>query len=140
MSNECLQLPKASKGWYLTGLQGIHLSYRDAILFISCWAYKMTAIEFCERELGIGHNTGVDGNNCLREVSAAYRLANPLVIGGPGKVFRSAKAFSGRKYDEEGYYHSSGSLLAFVGNRRSAFFTLFLNVQKPLWKVQYRNR
>ena len=50
------------------------LPYRDIILFIYCWAYEMTSIQFCEREKLMNKNTVVDWNNYLREVCVADLL------------------------------------------------------------------
>ena len=65
-------------------LHGTHLSYRQVILFLYCWANKYTSIKFAEKELDIKHCATVDWNNYLREVCAQFLLANPKKIGGKG--------------------------------------------------------
>lgn len=83
-----------------TWLQNSRIGFDKIILFIYCWSHKLTAQEFCERELGINHNTVVDWNNYLREVCAAKLLANPLVIGGPGLTVEiDESVFAKRKYN-----------------------------------------
>lgn len=46
------------------------LSFVTAIRFFYSWAYELTSIEWCERELGMNHNTTVDWNNYMRETVA----------------------------------------------------------------------
>ncbi|CAM1308498.1 Uncharacterised protein r2_g1846 [Pycnogonum litorale] len=60
------------------------LPYEDIILFIYSWAYEMTSIKYCERELGMSKNTTVDWSNYMREVCLWKLLTHPVVIGGPG--------------------------------------------------------
>lgn len=66
-------------------LENTNLTYTEVVLFIYCWSFELTSINFCQRELSILSNaTIVDWNNYLREVCANSLLQNPLVIGGPG--------------------------------------------------------
>ncbi len=65
-------------------LVGSRLPYEDVILFIYSWAYEMTSIKYCERELGMNKNTTIDWSNYMREVCLWKLLRHPVVIGGPG--------------------------------------------------------
>ena len=67
-----------------TWLEGAHLTYRVICLFIYCWAYEMTSVAFCTRELKMCPEAIVDWNNYLREVCALKLLACPMAIGGDG--------------------------------------------------------
>ena len=68
----------------------------------------MSSINYCKHELNIGHTSVVDWSNFLREVCAADLLANPVVIGGPGRVvevdeslFTKRKNHQGRVYPQQ---------------------------------------
>jgi transposase-like protein len=68
-----------------TWLEGCHLSYRKACMFIYYWAHEQTTIKFSMHELGIGSETTiVDWNNYLREVCAMKLVEEPVCIGGEG--------------------------------------------------------
>lgn len=83
-----------------TWLEHSRLGYDKVLVFIYCWSHKLTTLEFCERELGMNHNTVIDWNNYLREVCAAKLLANPIVIGGPGLTVEiDESVFAKRKYN-----------------------------------------
>ena len=85
-----------------TWLDGSHVPYRKVVLFIYCWSKEMTSIEFCKTELGLSSKTVVDWSNFLREVCAAELLANPVVLGGPGRVVEVDESqFSRRKNHQE---------------------------------------
>jgi hypothetical protein len=68
-----------TKNWFANS----KLPLQDAILFIYSWAYAMTSIKYCERELSMNHNTIMDSNNYLREVCCWKLQQNNLAIGGP---------------------------------------------------------
>jgi transposase-like protein len=83
-----------------TWLLGSKLSYRKVVLFIYCWTYEMTSVEFCDRELLIGKNATIDWNNYLREVCAGALLHRPnqMFVGGVGlHVEIDESLFSKRK-------------------------------------------
>lgn len=83
-----------------TWFKDCHLPFRTILLFIYCWAFEMTSIKFCKRELGISKNTVVDFNNILREICAYNLLARPTVIGGPGLTVEIDESlFTKRKYN-----------------------------------------
>eukprot|EP00733_Pompholyxophrys_punicea_P001407 Pompholyxophrys_punicea_v1_NODE_692_length_1452_cov_33.509664.p2 type:complete len:137 gc:universal NODE_692_length_1452_cov_33.509664:490-900(+) len=83
-----------------TWLQNTHLDFKTIILFVYCWAFQLTTIEFCERELKISVKTCVDWNNFLREVCAFTLIKNPIKIGGSGMVVEiDESVFSKRKYN-----------------------------------------
>lgn len=70
-----------------TWIEGTHLTYRQVVLFIYSWAYEMTNMKFCHRELCIlSSNTVVDWNNYLREICAYSLLQNPIIIGGVNDI------------------------------------------------------
>ena len=77
---DCRQQKQLKSG---TWLEGSHLSYSSAILFIYCWSKEYTTVKFCEDELNIRHCAVVDWNNYLREICAQALLAQPVRIGGP---------------------------------------------------------
>ena len=85
-----------------TWLEHSRLPYRDIILFIYCWAYEMTSIQFCERELLLNKNTVVDWNNYLREVCAADLLRNPIAIGGPNTTIEIDESLFSRRKNHQG--------------------------------------
>src|SRR5207237_494340 len=83
-----------------TWLENSKLAFDKIITFTYSWAFKMTSIEFCERELLVGPDSAVDYNNFLREVCAASLLANPIIIGGEGLTVEiDESVFSKRKYN-----------------------------------------
>lgn len=91
-----------------TWLSNSKLPMRKVILFIYCWAYEMTSIEFCTRELEIDHSAVIDWNNYLREVCAYALLQNPAVIGGPNmsveideSMFTRRKNHAGRVFPQQ---------------------------------------
>ena len=51
--------------------------------FIYWWARENTSIKFCERELGMNHNTTFDCSMYMREVCAHSILQHQGMIGGP---------------------------------------------------------
>jgi hypothetical protein len=84
-----------------TWLQGTHLTYRSACLFIYSWAHELSSIKFCRRELDIiSTETIFDWNNFLREVCDAKLLQNQAYIGGPSThVELDESLFVRRKYN-----------------------------------------
>ena len=84
-----------------TWLDGCHLSYRTACMFIYHWAHEHTTIQFAKHELGIGSDaTVVDWNNYLREVCALKLVTEPMSIGGDGlHVEIDESLFVRRKYN-----------------------------------------
>ena len=69
-----------TENWF----QGSILSFEDAVLFIYCWSYEFTTVEFCERELKMSLHIVVDWNSYLRVV-CAWKLEQHLEpIRGPG--------------------------------------------------------
>lgn len=81
-----------------TWLQGSRLPYRTILFFCYSWAYEMTSIEYCERELGMSHCTTVDWSNYLREICASALLRTRKIIGGPGLTVEIDESqFSRRK-------------------------------------------
>ena len=85
-----------------TWLEHSRLPYRHISLFIYCWAYEMTSIQFCERELLMDKNTVVDWNNFLREVCAADLLRNPMAIGGPNTTVEIDESLFSRRKSNQG--------------------------------------
>ena len=85
-----------------TWIENSNLPYRNIVLFLYGWSREMTSVEFCKHELGIGHTTVVDWNNFLREVCAAELLANPVVLGGPGRVVEVDESLFARRKNHQG--------------------------------------
>ena len=84
-----------------TWLEGVKLPYQKICEFVYCWAYEMTSIAFCRRELGImSDETVVDWNNYIREVCAEKLLMEQVCIGGEGlHVEIDESLFVRRKYN-----------------------------------------
>ena len=59
----------------------------------------MTSIRYCEHELGVLAKTTVDwNNNMVSKVCAMELLANPVILGGPGRTVEVDESqFSRRK-------------------------------------------
>ena len=85
-----------------TWLEHSKLPYRTVPLFIYSWAYEITSIEFCERELHMNKNTVVDWNNYLREVCAMDLLQNPIQIGGPNMSVEVDESLFTRRKNHQG--------------------------------------
>ena len=51
-------------------LEGSRLPIDKIVHFLYCWAFKLSSVKFCERELLMGHDAVVDFNNYCREVCA----------------------------------------------------------------------
>lgn len=85
-----------------TWLANSNLSYRKVVLFMYAWSKEMASIEYCKRELDIGHSSAVDWSNFLREVCAADLLANPMVIGGPGMIVEVDESLFSRRKNHQG--------------------------------------
>ena len=80
-------------------MAGIRLSYVTLLRFIYGWAWQYTSIDWCERELGINHNTTVSMNAIMRETCALYMMGQPnQKIGGHGHIVEVDESlFSRRK-------------------------------------------
>ena len=85
-----------------TWLQHSKLSYRTIVLFIYCWSKEMTSVKFCKEQLKIEKKSVIDWNNFLREVCAAELLANPVVIGGPGRIVELDESLFSRRKNHQG--------------------------------------
>ena len=85
-----------------TWLDGSHVPYRKVVLLIYCWSKEMTSIEFCKTELRLSSKTVVDWRNFLHEVCAAELLANPVVLGGPGRVVEVDESQFSRRKNHQG--------------------------------------
>nr|CAD2186479.1 unnamed protein product [Meloidogyne enterolobii] len=59
------------------------------LLVYNAWAYEMTSLNFCERELQINHCTAVDWNNYLRCICVDHLISKPhRFIGTPIFFFK----------------------------------------------------
>ena len=68
-------------------LVGMRLSYVSILRFVYGWAWQYTSISWCERELGINHNTTVSMNAIMRETCALYMIGrSDHKIGGHGRI------------------------------------------------------
>ena len=47
------------------------------VRFAYAWAWEYTSVAWCERELGMNHNTVVSMNGIMRETCAAWLLSKP---------------------------------------------------------------
>ena len=75
-----------------TWLEGAHITYTTATLFVYCWAHELSTVSFCSRELGIGSgHTIVEWNMKLREICAEKLLSYPVAIGGEGDTRRNRR-------------------------------------------------
>lgn len=83
-------------------LNGSRLPFRKIVLFVYCWAHEMHGINFCERELEISSDSVVDWCNYLREVCADNLIANPQVIGGPGRTVEIDESLFTRRKNQAG--------------------------------------
>ena len=83
-----------------TWLEGSKMSYRQIILHLYGWCYEYTSVKFSSHELNFGKNAIIDYNNYCREICAMSLLANPMVIGGPGKTVEIDESlYVKRKYN-----------------------------------------
>lgn len=86
-----------------TWLQGSKLPYRTIILFTYCWAFELSSIKFCERELEMHHTTVIDYNSYLREICAWRILNNPIIpIGGVNTVVEIDESLFSRRKNQVG--------------------------------------
>jgi transposase-like protein len=92
-----------------TWLQGSHITYQSACLFVYCWAHEMTSFEFTMRELEfVSSETIVDWNHYMREICAEKLLRNQAFIGGDGmsveideSLFVRRKGNVGRRVNQQ---------------------------------------
>jgi len=83
-------------------LEGSKLPIKTIVLFIYCWSFEMTNVNFCERELNMSSNSVVDWNNYLREVCASHLLTNPRIIGGPNLTVEIDESLFSRRKNHAG--------------------------------------
>jgi len=68
-------------------LEGSRIPFVTIIRFVYCWAWELTSVNFCERELGIDKDTTCDWSNYLRCVCVTHLTSKPQsAIGGEGMV------------------------------------------------------
>lgn len=68
-------------------LEDSRLLFVTIVRFIYCWAEELTSVKWCEKQLGMNHNTTIDWNNYMREVCVDYIMKQPKKKIG-GKLFR----------------------------------------------------
>ena len=85
-----------------TWLENSSLPLRKVILFLYAWSREMTSIRYCEHDLGVSAKTTIDWNNMVREVCAMDLLANPVVIGGPGRTVEVDESLFSRRKNHQG--------------------------------------
>lgn len=100
-SRSCQGVKKSVRMRVGNWFQGSRIPFVTALRFIYCWAWELTSMKFCERELGISQETTVDWSAYMREVCAYYLLLKPeRMIGGPGLVVEiDESVFTRRKYN-----------------------------------------
>lgn len=79
--------------------EGSRLQFTTSLRFIYLWAYELTSIELCKRELAMSDETTVDWSNYMRNVCVTHLLAKPTrLIGGENKIVEIDESlFSKRK-------------------------------------------
>ena len=85
-----------------TWLENSNLPYQKVVLFLYAWSRELSSIDYCKRELDIGHTTVVDWSNFIREVCAADLLANPVVLGGPGITVEVDESLFSKRKNHQG--------------------------------------
>lgn len=101
MKKECRSSVKMRVGNWL---EGSRIPFVTVVRFIYCWAWEMSSVKFCERELGMDDNTSIDWSNYMRCVCVGYLTSKPKrMIGGPGmdveideSLFTKRKSHAGR--------------------------------------------
>jgi transposase-like protein len=97
--NQCKTECGLRKG---TWLENSSLPYRKVVLFLYAWSREMTSIRYCEHELSISKKTAIDWNNMIREVCAMDLLANPVVLGGPGRIVEVDESLFSKRKNHQG--------------------------------------
>lgn len=83
-------------------LENSRLPYRSIVLFCYCWAYEISTVNFCQRELSMSPVAFVDWSNYLREVCASSILRNFHPIGGPNKTVEIDESMFSRRKNNTG--------------------------------------
>ena len=78
------------------------LPFVTAVQFLYSWAFELTSIKWCKRELGLNKNTVTDWNSYMRDVCVAAFKKKTAKIGGDGFIVEVDESLFTRRKNNAG--------------------------------------